>query len=157
MRTARPLTVVPSCILRGGGSGWPLTLGEVVDLLPWGGRRWLTFDPGGGGWLWPGGGGLSLMILLTSGWHLVQVLDPGAGWSEPSGPTDVRVVDLVQVLDGGRWCTLSPSDSITLSPDHVTYPMMPLPCPVLVWTIWNERQTWENIYTWKSLRHETKM
>ena len=91
MRTACTLTIVPVCVCGGGvvvdlwpwgrwlsfdpgrwltsdpgGGGWPLTLGEVVDLWPWGGggwpltlgvslrgggwpltlgRRWLTFDP----------------------------------------------------------------------------------------------------------------
>ena len=56
MRTARPLTVVPVCIMGGGGGvgQWPFLPGGGVELWP---RGVVALWPrGGGDQVWPGGG-----------------------------------------------------------------------------------------------------
>ena len=65
MRTARPLTVVPVCMLVGGG----------VTFDP-GQGRWLTSDPGqGGGWPLAGGRG-EVVDLWPGGWRCCQPPPP---------------------------------------------------------------------------------
>ena len=120
MRTARPLTVVPICMLgRGGGGGGP----------GWG---WGCCPGGGGGGPVQGGMVLSRGVLSRGGRCC-----PG-GWSCPEGSVVqgggcvVQGGGVVHRLDRTTTPTPPPWDRATspgqdhLHPDHVTYPMMHL-------------------------------